>query len=418
MRIFFFGCLFLTIINSQLTAQRACSASVYEQAQYGTFPGLKIETDKVENFIKAQLASHSGNIAARGNGELLVRIPVVVHILYNQPSENISVEKITSQLKALNDCYRRDNADSVNTPARFKSIAADCEIEFALAISDSRKRSTTGIIRKYTPVTSWGTDDKMKFSAEGGDDAWDAKSFLNIWVCNLGRTAGYSSVPGGPADKDGIVIGYNYFGTSTTSGYELGKTAVHEAGHWFGLKHTWGDDYCGDDLVGDTPKQSNFTTGCPSGIRLSCDRDPVGDMYMNYMDLTNDGCINLFTEGQKARMQALFVPGGARNSFLYSTGLNKPLISEIPLPGDDLPTWYHPQLYPNPSSGQMTLDLSYDIRWIGKNVSVTNAQGQVMMQLVIGSKVQQIDVSKLAPGFYFLSGKKEGASIKVKFIKM
>jgi len=419
MRIFCLGFILLTILHSQLAAQRACSASGYEEAQYGMSPNLKNEMNKVEDFIRAQLASNSSNVAARGNGELLVKIPVVVHILYNQSSENISNEKIASQIQALNQCYRRDNADSINTPARFKSIAADCEIEFALAISDPRKRSTTGIIRKYTPVTSWTTDDKMKFSAEGGDDAWDAKSFLNIWVCNLGRTAGYSSLPGGPAEKDGVVIGYNYFGVGTTSGYELGKTAVHEAGHWLGLKHTWGDEYCGDDLVGDTPKQSNFTTGCPSGIRLSCDRDPYGDMYMNYMDLTNDGCINLFTEGQKARMQALFAPGGSRNSLLFSSGLNKPTISEIPLPGDDLPTWFHPQLYPNPASGQMTLDLSYDIRWIGKNVLITNGQGQVVMQLVIDSKSQRIDVSKLAPGIYFLSGKKEGgAVIREKFIKL
>ena len=73
------------------------------------------------------------------------------------------------------------------------------------------------------------------------------KIYLNIWVCNMGRVAGYSSFPGGPAEKDGIVIAYNVFGTNSKAGYEMGKTAVHEIGHWMGLRHIWGDSYCGDD---------------------------------------------------------------------------------------------------------------------------------------------------------------------------
>jgi len=90
---------------------------------------------------------------------------------------------------------------------------------------------------------------------------------------------------------------------------------------------------------------------------------PNGDMYMNYMDFTSDACMNLFTQGQKARMRALFAPGGVRNSILSSTGLNTPLILEAPLP-EESPKWLHPQLYPNPATTEMILDLAYDVRWL------------------------------------------------------
>ena len=116
-------------------------------------------------------------------------------------------------------------------------------------------------------------------------------------------------------------------------------------------------------------------------------------------------------------MRATFETGGGRKSMLTSYGLLPPLINEIPLP-EEVPTWFHPQLYPNPASSQMTLDLAYDIRWIGKALTVTNLQGQIVMQLVINSKAQKIDISQLRPGLYILSGKKDGSAIKQKFIKL
>ena len=67
-----------------------------------------------------------------------------------------------------------------------------------------------GIIHKYTREELFLSDDGMKFSSSGGDDGWDSKKYLNIWVCNLfGRTLGYSVLPGGDADKDGVVIQFN-----------------------------------------------------------------------------------------------------------------------------------------------------------------------------------------------------------------
>lgn len=392
-----------------LSAQERCSTVSYMEACLSKDPALAIRIKEAE-----QKKINSASRIFTG----VVKIPVVVHNLYHLPEEKISDVQVLSQIEALNTYFRKRNADTAGIPSYFRSLAADCEIEFQLAISDPRKRSTSGIIRKYTPVTSWGPDDKMKFSTEMGDDAWDSKSYLNIWVCNMDKYAGYAAVPGSEAAKDGIVISYKSFGVTSSGSYGMGKTAVHEVAHWLGLKHIWGDAYCGDDGIDDTPKQASYTTGCPSAIRITCGNAPYGDMYMNFMDLTNDLCLKMFTTGQKEKMRSFFEPGGVRESLLYSKGLNMPLISEIPVPTED-PKWLEPKIYPNPATNELKLDLAYDIRWIGEKIFVTNIVGQNIINLIVTSKSQTIDISKLQPGTYFLAAKRtDGLSMKLKFVKL
>jgi hypothetical protein len=406
---------FILVIAGNIFAQRECETAIYQQSVGKNNPLLEQNIKAIENFIQQQKPATS----ARFTGTAVIKIPVVFHVIYHHQAENISDAKILSQLKALNECFRRQQSDSAKTPAVFKLLAADCEIEFELATSDPHKRSTTGIIRKYTPVERWKADDLIKSSAQTGDDPWDPASYLNIWVCNMRGVAGFSSVVGGPADKDGVVLDYTVTGVNNKVGYEMGKTGVHEVGHWLGLKHIWGDENCGDDLVGDTPKQSTYSVGCPTGIRSSCDNGVNGNMYMNYMDFTNDACTNLFTEGQKTRMRSLFAPGGPRYSLLSSTGLDAPLYNEIPLPEEEGPKFLQPRLYPNPVNNELTIDISYDARWIGKTFQVISVQGQPILQITITSKIQKVNIGHLAPGIYFISFKKEdGETIKHKIIKM
>jgi hypothetical protein len=400
------------LLSSILFAQRPCASSTYIDQQKALDPTLNGRLAQVENFLIAQRRS------ARETGQqapTVILIPVVVHVLYKSAAQNVSDEQINSQIDALNRDFRRRNADTSSTPDRFKHVAADVQIQFQLATADPKGRATNGIIRKYTDVNHWTTDDKIKFSSLGGDDAWDSRYFLNLWTGDLMSLLGYSSLPGASVEKDGVVINYTAFGTlNSASPYNLGRTATHEIGHWLGLKHIWGDSYCGDDLVDDTPVQGNYTSGCPSGFRSTCNNGDLGDMYMNYMDFTNDACMNLFTVGQKQRMLALFKEGGPRNLLLSSTGLNKPWVIESPLP----PTTDVFRFYPNPTIGQITFDFQNNASWIGKTVSIVNINGMVISKFLVISNVQVLDVSSLKAGMYFIRADNGRLKITDKFLRL
>jgi len=395
-----------------VSAQRDCRSFEYQQQLIRKDPRLQKSRDAAQNFVQLSMSSRISSSGAPKT----ITIPVVVHILYHRPGENISDSLVNTQIMALNRDFRKLNSDTVKIPDAFKALAADCEIEFQLATVDSKGRATSGIIHKYTPITEWNTDDKIKLSEEMGDDAWDPGSYLNIWVGALDKFLGYSSIPGDPATNDGVVISNTIFGIRGGD-YGNGRTAVHEVGHWLGLKHLWGDAACGDDGVADTPRQETFTNGCPSGIRISCNNGPYGDMYMDYMDFTNDPCLVMFTKGQKQKMRALFQPGGPRYSILFSKALGSPTSSEIP-PQDVSPSWLQVKIYPDPASTELFLNVEFDTRWVGKELQVINISGQIQFRTTINSKIQKLDVSRLRPGVYFIRAEKQGEKIIEKFIKL
>lgn len=406
-----------TVIAISALAQRECASSAYLEQLKTSDVRFAERINQIEAFVQHHLSASQLKIT--GGASNIIRIPVVVHVIYNNVAQNISDEQIKTQIDALNRDFRRQNADTVNTPDRFKSVAADVQIEFALATADPFGRATTGIIRKKTNVTYWTSDDKIKFSSKGGDDAWDRNSYLNFWVGNLQNLLGYASVPGSAANVDGVVINYGTFGTiNTAAPYNLGRTAVHEVGHWLGLRHVWGDTYCGDDLVDDTPKQGNFTSGCPTGFRSSCDNAPLGDMYMNYMDFTNDACLNLFTNGQKQRMLSYFAEGGFRYSILSSKGLNTPWVAAAPPVVQTTPVATQFKFYPNPATAEIILDFSFNENWLGKNISIVSINGVIVSHILVNSKNQKINVSQLKPGMYFIQGVNDGEKINEKFIKL
>jgi hypothetical protein len=265
-------------------------------------------------------AAHQGTRRVEG----VITIPVVVHVIYRTPLENISDAQIQSQIAILTQDFRRINVDAANTPAIFGGVAADTEIEFCLAQFDPMGAPSTGITRTQTTQTSWSGDHAVKYAAQGGHDGWPRDAYLNIWVCNLsGGLLGYATPPSvADATRDGVVIGYNYFGNTgpLNPSFNMGRTSTHEVGHWLGLAHTWGSGGCtNDDNIPDTPIQTGPNFGCPTYPSESCSNAALGgDMFMNYMDYCDDICFNLFTNDQKAVMRGLFDPGNVRSGLLIS----------------------------------------------------------------------------------------------------
>ncbi|MES1226719.1 MAG: hypothetical protein ABUT20_65195, partial [Bacteroidota bacterium] len=223
----------------QVNAQQRCGSSQYMKQALRTNPSLQSYQQQVEKFIQSRL-SHNSVVSTntRPAAATIIKIPVVIHIVYHLPVENITDDAIKNQMDALNRDYRRMNADSIKTPSWFKPFAADCNIEFELAKVDPRGMATTGIERIYSPVAKWNSDDNIKNRSQYGADGWDADSYLNIWVCSMNDLLGYASIMGEAKEVDGVVINYNVFNNINDGGaYNSGRTAVHEIGHWLGLKH-------------------------------------------------------------------------------------------------------------------------------------------------------------------------------------
>lgn len=300
----------LLTVSIFFAQERNCSSMENLEYRMQKDPELKQRMNDIERFTQQRIEQSQTN---RVDGDIIT-IPVVVHVLYRTSAENISTAQIQSQIDVLNEDYRRTNSDA-NT---IWPQAADTQIEFCLTTIDPNGNPTTGITRKSTTKTSWGTNDAMKKSSQGGVNPWDTSKYLNIWVCNIGGgILGYAQFPGGSAATDGVVNSPQYFGRTgtATAPFNLGRTATHEVGHYLNLRHIWGDSGCGvDDFVSDTPESDASNGGCATN-HTSCGSL---DMVQNYMDYSDDSCMNLFTQGQKSRMRSVLEAGGSRRSLALS----------------------------------------------------------------------------------------------------
>ncbi|OOG62659.1 zinc metalloprotease [Flavobacterium sp. A45] len=283
------------------STERSCASQDVLEAQLKADPTLAIRMNQIEEFTQNAILTKR-----LVNGK--IEIPVVFNVLYRTTAENITTAQLQSQIDILNKDFNALNSD-YNTPNNpYSSVRANVGITFVL----------DQVVRKATTKTSWGTNDAMKKTNTGGLAAISPTTKLNFWVCTIGGgILGYAQFPGGASATDGVVCDSKYVGNTGTATYpfNLGRTATHEIGHWMNLRHIWGDATCGSDSVSDTPTHNAANSGVPAvGHRSTCSGTPL-EMYMNYMDYTDDRGMYMFSTGQKSRMSAIFLSGGSRASF-------------------------------------------------------------------------------------------------------
>ena len=336
-------CVLLTILvttfPSLIFAQKRCSTMEYEAYRRGLNPKLE-STEDFEGWLNKRISDRKKLPAAARKNATVVIIPLVVHIIHNGEAVgeggNISEAQIISQIDVLNEDFRRLNSDADETLPVFQSVADDMEIEFILAKQDPDGLATNGITRVQGNQPSYGLNEAAKLSALS---YWPAEDYLNIWVASLSfNLLGYAQFPvsslegleDAPNNRltDGLVLRYQSFGSNTKGSFpalippfDRGRTTTHEMGHFFGLRHTWGDGDCDvDDFCDDTPRSGSEHEGC------NLSRESCGQLSMvqNYMDYTDDACMNLFTSDQKARMRIVVENSPRRLSLTTSPGLFDP----------------------------------------------------------------------------------------------
>lgn len=322
-------------------AQERCATNYTPANQY-----IIHQSDQFESWI-SEMRNQKKELrqfqSARSN--VVYTIPVVFHIIHNGESigtgVNISDQRIQEQIDVLNKDFRRENEDASATPLIFQPVAADTEINFVLAKQTPEGLPSNGIVRVQGSKTQYNAsqDDALLKS----ESYWPAEDYLNIWVTNLsGNFIGnaqypFANLPGLQGQflnyrlTDGLVIDYLWVGINdnTTSFDSYGRTATHELGHYLGLRHIWGDGGCSfDDYCADTPLASGSYSGksspCsfPDDQRICSEGSP---MFQNFMDYTDDECMNLFTFDQKERMRLVLEYSPRRKSLLTSPGLVEPV---------------------------------------------------------------------------------------------
>jgi len=288
-----------------------------------------------EMWLQQRITEYKAQQAANGNAKAtLLVIPVVVHVIHNGDAigvnENISDAQVLSQIQVLNEDFRK----ILGTPGHnTHPDGADIEVEFCLAVVDELGNPHSGIDRvNYGQAAFTGQTDANTMKAA---TYWNPDDYMNMWTVNYGGSGllGFAQFPNssglgglnvnnGGATTDGVVADYRSFGSATiypagtyNAPYHLGRTMTHEVGHFLGLRHIWGDATCGNDFCADTPESTTSNGGCPT--QTTC--DGIQDMVENYMDYTNDACMNIFTDDQKTRIRTVFNVCPRRLSLTTST---------------------------------------------------------------------------------------------------
>ena len=394
--------LFSACINAQ---QRSCGTTQKLQELIANDPSFAQHHEETMDYLR----NPQVQAANRQQPNVVYTIPVVVHVLYKNATQNISDAQIASQIAILNADYRKTNSDfNTVVPTAFRPSGADFELAFCMATRKPDGTATTGIERKSVS-SSFIFEDQYYTSA--GLPVWDPTKYLNIWVGRFtdNTLLGFAYLPTivgtSWANRDGLCIGDQFFGSTGTAlaPYNKGRTATHEIGHYFGLDHPWGDGSCsGDDGVADTPATYDAYYDCVTfpNNDYTCTTTANGAMFMNYMDYVPDACMAFFTTGQKAIATATM--NGPRASLKTSNGCQSLSVTELEAINAIA-------VYPNPvsqffmiTSPQINVDF----------VEIFNTSGQLVKTQKLDEINNKIQVGELQTGIYYLRIYNEGKLLK------
>lgn len=431
----------MLVLGGALSASaqnRICGHEIFQQ-EIDNSPELKVAQEAYfKNYAEdsRQYAAEAARMSAKGTADYpKVTIPVVFHIVLSElqitqlGGEAGVIERVNSQLAAINEDFGAYNRDTANIPTDFKPLMGKANITFALAKRDTLGKAKLGIIYAKKPATFNGfsaQDNSVKATLYGGDDAWDYTKYLNVWVTNITSTQDAGQVLGYAYNADyamnvvrttpyhaGVVVHYLAFGRRTNIGQrffssraERGRTMTHELGHFFNIWHIWGTSApvtstnCNDDDgIDDTPVQAGGNQSCPSGIKPNCANSPFvgGEMYMNFMDYSTDDCTRMFSAGQVARMRGQISLAGTQYYLAQHPELTQ-------WPTDVSPVEYNNKVEvgPNPTNGNFNIYLyeKYDEL---KSIKIMNAVGQVVKNITVTDQQNvnyNINISDMPKGIY------------------
>ncbi|MGB0884429.1 MAG: T9SS type A sorting domain-containing protein [Flavobacteriales bacterium] len=379
--------LLTSISYGQSAIQQRCHTDEYHQLQVVKYPELAQAKQDYKALIQQKLAENQYSKQSSAQG---TTIPVVFHVVYRTNAQNIPDARIFEQIQILNDDFSANNTDINTVPSDFEDVIGNSQIQFVLASVDPAGNATSGITRTNTSEFNFDlSEDNIKYDQEGGKTAWDTDLYLNIWVGNIeDGILGYATPPSNAgSDDDGVVIAYRHVGNSTNGApYNLGRTATHEVGHYFGLDHPWGPGFGGcseDDGISDTPLQAGENSGDPNHPIVSCG---TADMFMNYMDYCNDASLVMFTEEQNEVMDAVL--STVRNSLTTS-----PALGSNEIEAGNLFT-----VYPNPAKNEIKIQVSDNQE--NAILSIADVSGKIQLSTTLNSGNQSVDVSTLTKGLY------------------
>ncbi len=412
------------LVSSQTVINRCGTYELMQQYELQN-PGYLDRVNACFDHARQKAIANTGN---RSVGDTIYRIQTVFHVVHTKPVENIPDSVIYSQLEVLNEDFRRKNADTVNTRPVFRPFAGDAHMEFYLATIDPDGNPTTGITRTAGTPGFLGFEpftDNVKSAASGGKNPWPTDRYLNIWVCNvlngfgvLGYSFPPSNAPNWPngattdSAKQGVVLHYPVVGRNFSAPIDptvdAGRSLTHELGHYFGLRHIWGDGDCTvDDGISDTPASDAAHQQTCDTTDNSCVDSPVDypDMVENFMDYSDDRCLNMFTHEQIGILHAMLQTSRAGIATV-----------DIESGVKDISDFEVFDLYPTPSTGVINIQVRV-ANGVVYGLEIFNAIGErLLAERSLRSSVSKtLDLSAHPAGIYFARLSSGGQTMVRKF---